>query len=581
MEHARPGADAAENNLQNLSRAGSRPDDASDSVSRPSSPWRYFTEWVVARRRGPETFSSKTSRRVTLAVTGTMVVALSATACSGGGGQGSADASGPAYEGSTFTLATSAVPPSLNPAIGDPAYGLVYQWAYDPLLVMNGDGTYSPGLATKWGFVDKENKVYELTLREGVKFSDGSSLDAEALKKYFDYARTQKAGTTATLLAAIDSVDVVDPLRVQLKLKSPDPGLTFYFAQAFGGGDVINPSALANPASLDANTAGTGPYMLDPKQTVAGDHYVFVQNPNYWNKERQHWESVTLRVIANPSSTIQAMQAGQVQGALGDPTTLPAAKSAGLQVIAPPQALTGINLADREGKLSKPLADVRVRRALNMAVDRHAIAEALYGSSDLALSQYALKGQVPYVDDLENAYPYDPKAAKALLAEAGYPDGFKLPVLTVPLAGLDKLTQAVGGQLQEIGVTLETTSKATPSDYFTSMVSGEYPAAVIGYGLADMQTLYTGFVNPVGPFNWFKTVDPELDALYGKYRSADQESGKALQQDINRRLVDQAWTIPVVGAPLSYYLAPGLTGLDATSANAGVPLVTDVHKSKE
>ena len=522
--------------------------------------------------------SGRVARRTVAVLAGAVALVLTAAACSAGGA-GPAKTGAP-YDGDTLTFATAAAPPSMNPAIGDPAYGLLYQWAYDPLVIMNGDGTFSPGLADKFGYVGEGNQTYEITLRKGVKFSDGADLDAEALKGYLDYARSQTIGTATILLASVDSVEVTDPLTVRLTLKRPDPGLTFDFAQAFGVGFVISPDAIADPASLDTTTAGAGPYTLDPKKTVAGDHYTFVQNPNYWDPERQHWKSVTIRVIANASSTIQAMQSGQVQAAVGDATTIPAARNAGLEVIAPPQALSGINLADRGGELSKPLGDVRVRQALNMAVDRNTIAKALYGSEKLTLSQYALEGQSGYTKDLADAYPYDPKAAKKLLAEAGYPDGFTLPVLATSLSGLDKLTQAVAGQLQEVGVTLDITTKATAPDYFTAMVSKQYPAAVIAYGLANMNSLWAGFVNPVGPFNMFGTVDPKLDALYQQYWTADEKSGVALQQQINQQLVDQAWTIPVVGAPLSYYVGAGLTGLDATPANSGVPMVTDLQPTK-
>ena len=531
-----------------------------------------------AQGNAGESSKSRMVVRGSALLAGFLVVGVAMAGCSGSGGGGAA--TGKAYTGDTVTFATALAPPSLNPAIGDPSYGSLYQWAYDPLVIMNGDGTFSPNLAEKFGYIGEGNQSYEIRLREGVRFSDGTTLDAKALKENLDYMRAQKLGTPSTLLAAVEKVEVTDPLTVRLTLSRPDPGLTFYFAQAFGGGDPISPKSLGEPAKLDATTAGAGPYMLDSAQTVAGDHYTFVKNPNYWNPERQHWKSVTVRVIANSSSTIQAMQAGQVQAALGDATTLSAARAAGLQVIAPPQALAGINLADREGKVSKPLGDVRVRKALNMAVDRKTIAKALYGSEDLALSQYALKGQVPFSEDLNDTYKYDPEAAKALLAEAGYPDGFTLPVLTAPLVGLDKLTQAIGGQLEQVGVKLDITTQATAADYFTAMVSGKYPAAVIGYGLSDMNSLYTGFVNPAGPFNWFKTVDPKLDELYTQYNRADKEAGVELQKQINKRLVDQAWTIPVVGSPLSYYLAPGLTGFDATSANAGVPLLTDLQPAK-
>ncbi len=522
---------------------------------------------------------SSLRRRSTAVLVGSLIALTAAAGCSSSKAGGSGTGSAGAAVGDTLTFGTAATPPTLNPATGDPAYGLLYQWAYDPLVVMNGDGTFRAGLATKWGYVGEGNATYELTLREGVKFSDGTAMDAAAVKTYLDYERGQTTGSMGGLLASIESIEATGPLTLRINLSKADPGLTFNFAQAFGAGNIASPKAVADPTSLDNNTAGAGPYMLDPAQTVTGDHYVFVQNPNYWDKTRQHWTSVTVRAITNPSSMIQAMQAGQVQAALGDATTLTAAASAGLDVTAPPQTLTGLNLADRAGQLTPALGDVRVRQALNMAVDRTTIAKALYGNENLALSQYALEGQAGYDPALNDAYPFDVAKAKQLLADAGYPDGFTLPVLSTPLFSFDKMIQAVGGQLSAIGVKLEVTSKGTVNDYFTSMISGQFPAAAIGYGLANMNSLYAGFVNPQGPFNWFHTVDPQLDALYAQYNTADEQSGVALQQQINARLVEQAWTVPVVGAPLSYYTVKGLTGLDATSANSGVPWVTDLRSA--
>lgn len=506
-------------------------------------------------------------------------VALVASAVLSGCGGGNDSGSTTEAVGDSVTFGTSLAPPSLNPAIGDPSYGTLYQWAYDSLIVLKSDGTFGPGLAVKWGYVGEGNRTYEMTLREGVTFSDGEALDAKAVKTFLDYQRSQKTGSTPLLFAKVASIDVTGPLTLRITLNSPDPSLTFNFAQAFGGGDIASPAAVAKPATLDQGTFGAGPYMLDAAQTVAGDHYVFVQNPNYWNKDRKRFKKVTVRVIPNPSSMIQAMRSGQVQAALGDPTTLAAARSAGLTVIAPKQALTGLNLADRSGTSSKPLGDVRVRQALNLAVDRKAIAKGLYGDEKLALSQYAFEGQAAFDPELDSRYPYDPQKAKALLAAAGYAKGFDLPVLTVGLSGLDKVTQAIAGQLKEVGVNLEITTKPAAGDYFASMIGAEFPAAAIGYGLATMGSLHAGFVNPAGPFNFFKTDDPKLTALYDDYFAADTEQGPAIEKQINAYLVDQAWALPVVGSPLSYYLVGGLDGLDATSANAGVPVLSDLRPS--
>lgn len=530
---------------------------------------------MVSSPRGAS--ASTSPRYLRLLAAAAVLPVLAVSAC--GGGAKSASSSGSSKVGASLTFGAVAAPPTLNPATGDPAYTSVLQWAYDPLIQMKPDGTYAPDLAVKWGYVGEGNKVYELTLRKGVKFSDGEELNAQSVKAFLDYERAQKTGSVAGLLGTIDSVNVTGPLTLQIKLKASDPGLTFYFAQAFGAGFIASPKAVASAGSLDKDTSGAGPYMLDPAKTVANDHYSFVPNPNYWDKGRQHWKEVTVRVIPNPSSMIQAMRAGQVQAALGDATTLQAAKGAGLTVTAPPQALTGLNLVDRNGTDSKALGDVRVRQALNYAVDRKAIAKALYGDDSLALSQYALPGQAAYDAALNDKYPHDVAKAKALLGAAGYGNGLTLETLSVNLLGLDKVTQAIAGQLQEAGVTLKLTTKASANDYFLSMISGKYPVVALGYGLANMNSLYVGFVNKTGPFNPLHVSDPVLDALYAKYFVANETDGAALQKQINARLTEQAWAVPVVGAPLSYYTTKDVAGLEATPQNAGVPLLTDIRPS--
>ena len=477
--------------------------------------------------------------------------------------------------GGTFTFGTYGAPPSLNPGIGDPAFGSIYQWAYDPLVILQPDGTFAPNLAVEFGYTDDKNTRYELTLREGVKFSDGTSLDAEAVKTHLDYVRSQPTAL-AQLLVRVANIEATGPLSLEIELIESDPGLTFAFAQAFGVGNIISPAAIGSPEKLDLGTAGAGPYMLVPDESVPFDTYTLIPNPHYWNPARVHWDQVVLRVIPNSSSMIEAIRAGQVQAAHGDATTMAAAAEAGITVLAAPQNMVGLNLMDRAGTVSAPLGDVRVRRALNHAVDREAVAAALFGDSGLALSQYALEGHKGYDPALDEVNRYDPDLARSLLDEAGYGDGLTIPVLDVNLLGLNTMVQAVAGQLAEVGVTLDITTVPDATTYFVGMISGEHPAAAIGYGLVNMQTLHAGFVNAMGPFNPFGTVDEELDSLYAEYFATTGDTSD-VEQRINARLVDQAWALPVVGAPLSWYLAEGLTGIEATTGNASIPTLVDIH----
>ena len=531
----------------------------------------------MARTSVPDRSTRRRRHRALALAMAAIVPALALTACTKSSTSSAGTASAASGVGDSVTFGTALAPPSLNPATGDPAYGSVLQWAYDPLVVMQPDGSIAPGLAEKWGYVGEGNRVFELTLRGNAKFSDGTALDAQAVKTYLDYVRSQKIGSEAALFTTVESIEATGPLTVRVNFKVPTPSFTTLISQGLLGGVIASPKAVADPATLDKTTNGAGPYMLDPAQTVASDHYTFVPNPHYWDPSRQHFKKLTVKVIPNPSSMVQAMRAGQVQAALGDPTTLTAARGAGLTVIAPPQAMTGLNLMDRAGTVSKPLGDVRVRQALNYAVDRKLIAKALYGDESLALSQYALSGQPGFDEALEAKYPHDVAKAKQLLTEAGYPNGFTLPVVDTSLASLNKVIQAIGGQLQEVGVTLQPTTKPNANDYVVSMLSKQFPSAVVGYGLANMSTLYAGYVNPAGPFNPFQYVDPQLDALYQQYNVAPDAQSAAAQKAINARLVDQAWAVPVVGAPLSYYTVKGITGLEATPQNSGVPWLTELR----
>ena len=162
-------------------------------------------------------------------------------------------------------------PPSFNPGIGDPAFGQLYQWAYDSLVILQPDGTFAPNLAVEFGYTDDRNMRYEMVLREGVKFSDGTDLDADAVRTHLEYVRSQPSAL-AQLLARVESIEATGPLSLTIELSESDPGLTFAFGQAFVAGNVISPAAIASPEMLDLGTAGAGPYMLVPEESIPLRH---------------------------------------------------------------------------------------------------------------------------------------------------------------------------------------------------------------------------------------------------------------------------------------------------------------------
>ena len=108
-----------------------------------------------------------------------------------------------------------------------------------------------------------------------------------------------------------------------------------------------------------------------------------------------------------------------------------------------------------------------------------------------------------------------------MLADAGYADGLTITVIDVNLIGMHTLVEAIAGQLAEVGVTLEITTAPDVNGYIGGMLGKQFPTAAVAYGLFDIQTLYAGYVNPLGPVNPFQTVDAELDALYAEYYRDD------------------------------------------------------------
>jgi peptide/nickel transport system substrate-binding protein len=175
--------------------------------------------------------------------------------------------------GDTLTLAFGAPPNSLNPGTISIAFSTYTQLAYDSLITQAPDGSLHPNLATSWKYVGTGNTRFDLALRSGVIFSDGSPLTADAVKASLNYARSQP-GPQGPLLGGIASIDVTGPLSLSIKLSAPNPMLPEVLSQSYGLGQIISPKGVANAAGLTvANPSeGAGPYVYNPSASVPGDH---------------------------------------------------------------------------------------------------------------------------------------------------------------------------------------------------------------------------------------------------------------------------------------------------------------------
>ena len=353
--------------------------------------------------------------------------------------------------GGTLTVAIGNAPASLDPSPGEASNEYYYALAYDSLISFEYAGQYKPGLATSWKWVGNDYKTLNIQLRRGVKFSDGSTFNAKAVKSWLDLQVKNKSAVANNL--GTKAVTVTGPNSIRLTMSASNPLALLFLSRTWLSGVIPCPKAAVNPAILKAATCGTGPYVLDPKQTVTGDTYTYLANPNYWNPAQVQWEKVILKVVNNPQAALDAVRAGQAQVAWpAQASLLKSALDAGLKTVGVPQNVLGLDFLDKSGKVVPAFKDVRVRQALNYAIDRKALADALGGGQGSPVSTQFLVGADGYDASLNNYYPYDVAKAKQLLTAAGYPQGFEVTILSTPIAGLDTVVQAVAGYWQAIGV---------------------------------------------------------------------------------------------------------------------------------
>ncbi len=501
-------------------------------------------------------------RRIARVVTAAVaaVAALALSACTGQGA--------PAAPSDTLTVGISTAPISLDPTSA--GNGIPLSWynnlPYEPLINLAEDGSFAPGLAESWAY-SEDRLSFTLQLREGVKFSDGDDLTADAVVAWLKHYK--ESGTFTAWLANVTDISATGPLEVALKLSTPDPLLPLALCSAGTAGNIVSPTGLADPTALGTSTHGAGPYMLDPAQTIANSSYVYVKNPNYYDPDKQYWNSVVVKVIADPNSMLSALRSGQVQVAQGTATNAAAAEQAGLTVTSAPTAFVGVYLGDIDGILVPALKDVRVRQALNLAIDRASITTSVYGEYGVPTAQVVPEGIGGHVASLEDEYPYDPERAKELLTEAGYPDGFSFTLVQQPgVDGSDLLSQAVVAQWKEIGVDVTLQSYSAFGDYVTALTSRQYPATTLNFNYSVQLVATQQLVTNPALYNYMGYTDAKANELAVEQRKYDVDSpeGIAAAEAAETYIVEGAFLVPVTSLSAQLFSTSAVTGVDFTTA---------------
>ncbi|MHA7299473.1 ABC transporter substrate-binding protein [Pseudarthrobacter sp. MDT3-1] len=472
--------------------------------------------------------------------TASAALAIAALALTGCSGQNPESSSSSGSTGGTLTLANTLAPTTLDAAgSGWAVISPYYQAAYDTLLRITTDGKIEPFLAEKWSY-NADATALTLNLRNDVTFSDGSKLTSAVVK--INLERFQK-GTSpdASFLKRIQSIETPDDRTVVLRLSSPDPAMLNYLARDPGliaSGDAIS----KDPQSLATNPIGSGPYILDTKETVIGTSYVYAKNSTYWNPSVQHYDKLVIKVMADATAALNAIKSGEVNGVrLLNNNNLEEVKGAGWTVNQNEMNVFGMLLLDRAGTSNKALGDVRVRQAINHAFDRKALLKALQFNNGTVTEQVFPKRSAAFDADLDNRYSFDPQKARQLLAEAGYPDGFTLTIPTTASVGATTWT-LIGQQLADVGIKVEFTDAA--SNFVSDILAPKHPAAWIGLEQQSDWQLIQFMISPTAVWNPFKYADAKVDELVKQVQVGDESARQTAAKDLNKYIVEQAWFAP-------------------------------------
>ena len=464
-----------------------------------------------------------------VAFVGALLVSLSFVACSG--------ESKPSDEGATpLRLAVANPPATWNPALFTAAGDSAWLWSavYDTMLRCDKEGQPMPGAAESFTVSD-DNTVLTMTLREGMKFEDGSVVDARAAKASIENMR-DAGGPNSGRFAGV-TVAVLDDLTVEVTAQSPKPTLAWTFC--LPNGILASPAALAS-ADVDVLPVASGPYSVDVEKSSSGSLYTLIKRDDYWDSASFPYETVVIQAVADATARLNAIKTGQIDAGSLDALTVDEAEASGITVLREIFQWAGLHLSDRDGTLVPALADVRVRQAINMAFDRPAILEAIYQSEGEVTEQISHPEGPAYDEALNGYYDYDLAEAKRLMAEAGYAAGFDLQIPAwAPVTSL--VNPMIIQQLSELNirateVPLQNTTAL--ADYLSGKFALYYfPVTTTRDPIFDHEASLT-------QWNTFQVSDPVVAPMIEQAKSVSGDEAVELYRDINRVSVEDAWFVP-------------------------------------
>jgi peptide/nickel transport system substrate-binding protein len=511
----------------------------------------------------------------------TVSAALLVVACSpieSGPAQPSTGDNRQARQGGTLRVALSAEPDKLDPTLARTLVGrTIFNAICEKLYDVDSKLQIVPQLAAALPEFSTDGLTITIKIRSGVKFADGTALDAAAVKTSLDRHRTLAGSARTSELTSVDSVSVTDASTVSIKMKTAFAPLTAVLADR--SGMIMSPAALtAQGENFATSPVCVGPFKFASR--VAQDRIEVVKDPQYYDAAKVHLDGVTYKIIADATTRFNNLRSGDVEVldavAATDVSALQA-ESALRLVTSESLGYQGItiNLAnvDGVGKAPKTLAapfagalasDKRVRQAFELSLDRAAINQVVFrGVHSVACGP--ISGVTPYSSDAAQACSkHDPAGAKTLLQQAGLTVPVKTSMVIGNTADARRLGEAIQAQVKEGGFDLE----LQPVEFAASLTqtdAGKYQAFQIGWsGRVDPDGNIANFVRTSGSQNICGYSNADVDKWLDDARKTNDT---AARRDLYGKVITKLHD----DVPLIYlYRQKNLTGVSAKVVGVNV-----------
>lgn len=415
---------------------------------------------------------------------------------------------------------------------------------YGRLLIFGSLTTYDAesalvgDLATAW---ELDGTAWLFTLREGVTWHDGSPFTADDVKYTFERALDPETGSfTVPSIGEDATVEVVDPLTVRINLPAVNASYP----------DLMTAVSIVKKDSGESNRdqpIGTGPFTFE--SWSPNESTVYVRNDTYYDPSRPLLDSVVFRPIPDPQVAVTNLTAGEVDLVSNQlilpqtAQTLEGQEGVELIVVDPSTQLAYTNIVWREG----PLTDKRVRQGLAHCLDLEAVKELVYAGTGTPTNNFMAPLTWAYID-LPN-YEFDPEKAKALFAEAGYPDGFEVTIDTIEgYPDLNATASIWQDGLKQAGVTATTTIYEI-NTWLDRWLNGEYQLSTnFDINGPDPQRMFTAdYLQHIANGEW---ADEELankveEMAAAAIATVDQEERKTIYAELQTLLHDELPVIPM------------------------------------